>query len=417
MHKSTEHVVSHVRAEKILNTYDVIIAGAGIVGLASGLKLLEKNPALKLLILEKENGVSKHQSGHNSGVIHSGIYYKPGSLKALNCRKGYKQLLEFCDKENIPYNVCGKVIVAADEKELPYLENLYERGIANYLTNIKKITADELKEYEPYAYGIKAIHVPYTGIIDFKTVCNKYAELIQSKDGEIRLSEKVIKIIPAENKIEIVTQNSSFTSKTFVNCCGLYSDEVSKLSSGFNDIRIVPFRGEYYKIIKEKHHLVKTLIYPVPNPEFPFLGVHFTTLIGGGVEAGPNAVLSFKKEGYNKTSFSLKDTFNTFSWPGFQRVMTKYMKIGLGEFYRSYSKKAFVKALQKLLPEITKNDLEKGGSGVRAQALDKYGRLIDDFVINKKGNIINVLNAPSPAATSSLSIGETIAEEILAILN
>lgn len=396
-----------------MKIYDVIIAGAGIIGLAAAYKLLEKNPALNVLILEKENGVSKHQSGHNSGVIHSGIYYKPGSLKALNCRKGYNQLIEFCGKENIPYNICGKVIVAAEEDELPYLDNLYDRGIANGLTDIRKITPEELKEYEPHAYGIKAIHVPYTGIVDFKTVCSKFAKIIQYNGGEIKLNEKVLKIGSDGNNIEIITQNCSFTSKTFVNCCGLYSDEIAKLSSGYNEIRIVPFRGEYYKIKKEKHNLVKTLIYPVPNPEFPFLGVHFTTLIEGGVEAGPNAVLSFKKEGYEKTSFSFKDTYNTFTWPGFQKVTAKYMKIGLGEFYRSYSKKAFVKALQKLLPEITASDLEKGGSGVRAQAVGRNGKLIDDFVIDSNGKIINVLNAPSPAATSSLSIGETIAEKIL----
>ena len=400
-----------------MKIYDVTIAGAGIVGLAAGLKLLEKNPALKILILEKEDGISKHQSGHNSGVIHSGIYYKPGSLKALNCRKGYNQLLKFCDKENIPYNICGKVIVATQEKELQYLENLYERGIANGLSGIKKISAEELKEYEPHAYGIKAIHVPYTGIIDFKVVCSKYSELIQASGGEIKLNEKIKKVISAGNNVEIITQNSSFTSKSFVNCCGLYSDEIAKLSSDYQDIRIIPFRGEYYKIKKEKHYLVKSLIYPVPNPEFPFLGVHFTTLIEGGVEAGPNAVLSFKKEGYTKTSFSLYDTFKTFSWRGFQKVMTKYMKIGLGEFYRSYSKGAFVKALQKLVPEITKDDLEKGGAGVRAQAIDRHGKLMDDFVIDNKNKIINVLNAPSPAATSSLAIGEKISEEIINRLN
>jgi L-2-hydroxyglutarate oxidase len=400
-----------------LKIYDVTIAGAGIVGLAAGLKLLEKNPALKILILEKEDGISRHQSGHNSGVIHSGIYYKPGSLKALNCIKGYNQLLKFCDKENIPYDICGKVIVAAQEKELQYLENLYERGIANGLRDIKKISAGELKEYEPHAYGIKAIHVPYTGIIDFKVVCSKYSELIQVLGGEIKLNEKVKKVTSAGNDVEIITQNSSFTSKSFVNCGGLYSDEIAKLSSDYQDIRIIPFRGEYYKIRNEKHYLVKSLIYPVPNPEFPFLGVHFTRLIEGGVEAGPNAVLSFKKEGYTKTSFSFYDTFKTFSWGGFQKVMTKYMKIGLGEFYRSYSKGAFVKALQKLVPEITKDDLEKGGAGVRAQAIDKYGKLMDDFVIDIKDKIINVLNAPSPAATSSLAIGEKISEEIIKRLN
>ncbi len=400
-----------------MKIYDVTIAGAGIVGLAAGLKLLEKNPSLKILILEKEDGISKHQSGHNSGVIHSGIYYKPGSLKALNCRKGYNQLLKFCDKENIPYNICGKVIVAAQEKELQFLENLYERGIANGLNDIKKISAEELKEYEPHAFGIKAIHVPYTGIIDFKVVCSKYSELIQASGGEIKLNEKVKKFISAGNDIEIITQNSSFTSKSFVNCCGLYSDEIARLSSDYQDIRIIPFRGEYYKIRKEKHYIVKSLIYPVPNPEFPFLGVHFTRLIEGGVEAGPNAVLSFKKEGYTKASFSLYDTFKTFSWRGFQKVMTRYTKIGLGEFYRSYNKGAFVKALQKLVPEITKDDLEKGGAGVRAQAIDKHGKLMDDFVIDIKNKIINVLNAPSPAATSSLAIGEKISEEIINRLN
>ncbi len=398
---------------KPLKTYDVIIAGAGIVGLAAALKLLEKNSSLKLLILEKENGVSKHQSGHNSGVIHSGIYYKPGSLKALNCRKGYQMLIEFCKKENIPFDICGKIIVAASDSELQYLDNLYERGIANGLTDIRKISREELKEFEPHAYGIKAIHVPYTGIIDYKVVCAKYAELIQKYGGEISFGEKVSGVRASGGNMEIATENSSFQSKTFVNCCGLQSDEVAKRSSGYSQIRIVPFRGEYYKIKKEKHYLVKSLIYPVPNPDFPFLGVHFTRMIEGGVEAGPNAVLSFKKEGYNKTSFSLKDTYKTFAWRGFQKVMLKYYKIGLGEFYRSYRKKAFVKALQKLLPEIQEGDLEKGGAGVRAQAVGRDGRLIDDFIIDVKGKIINVLNAPSPAATSSLSIGETIADEII----
>lgn len=396
-----------------MKTYDVIIAGAGIVGLAAGLKLLEKKRSLKLLILEKENAAARHQSGHNSGVIHSGIYYKPGSLKAINCRKGYDMLIEFCKKENIPYEICGKVIVAANESELPYLDNLYEKGIANGLTDIKKISADELKEFEPHAFGIKAIHVPYTGIIDFKIVCAKYAELIQIFGGDISFGEKVKSIRTSGSDMEIVTEKNSFQSKAFVNCCGLQSDEVAKLSSGYNRIRIVPFRGEYYKIKREKHYLVKSLIYPVPSPEFPFLGVHFTKMIEGGVEAGPNAVLSFKKEGYNKTSFSFKDTYKTFMWRGFQRVMMKYMKIGLGEFYRSYRKKAFVKALQKLLPEIRETDLEKGGAGVRAQAVGRDGRLIDDFIIDVKGKIINVLNAPSPAATSSLSIGDTIADEII----
>jgi L-2-hydroxyglutarate oxidase len=395
-----------------LKSYDVIIAGAGIIGLASGLKLLEKKPGLNVIILEKEDGISKHQSGRNSGVIHSGIYYKPGSLKALNCRKGYAELIEFCKRENVPYDICGKVIAATDEKESELLDNLYKRGIENGLNKIRKITPEELKDIEPHAYGLKAIHVPYTGIVDFKAVCKRYSELFIEKGGEIKFNEKVTNVKPGAS-LGINTQNSSFTSKAFINCCGLYSDEIAKMSSGYSKIRIVPFRGEYYKLKENKKHLVRSLIYPVPNPRFPFLGLHFTRMIDESVEAGPNAVLAFKKEGYNKTSFSLLDTYKTFTWRGFLKVMSKYYKIGFGEFYRSYRKKAFVKALQKLLPEIKEDDLEKGNSGVRAQAVDKQGNLIDDFVINKKDNIINVLNAPSPAATSSLSIGDTISNEIL----
>lgn len=395
-----------------MKSYDVIIAGAGIIGLASGLKLLKKKPGLNVLILEKENGISKHQSGHNSGVIHSGIYYKPGSLKATTCRKGYAELIEFCKKENIPFDICGKVIASTDEKESELLENLYKRGIENGLTETRKITSEELKEIEPYAYCVKAIHVPYTGIVDFKAVCKRYSELFKEKGGEIKFKEKVTNVKRGVS-LNINTQNSSFTSKTFINCCGLYSDEIAMTSSGYSKIRIIPFRGEYYKLKEDKKYLVRSLIYPVPNPRFPFLGVHFTKTIDGGVEAGPNAVLAFKKEGYNKTSFSLRDTYKTFAWNGFLKVMSKYYKIGIGEFYRSYNKKAFVKALQKLLPEIKEEDLVKGGTGVRAQAVDRQGNLIDDFVIDKKDNIINVLNAPSPAATSSLSIGDLISNETL----
>jgi L-2-hydroxyglutarate oxidase len=396
---------------------DVIIAGAGIVGLATGLKILEKRPRTKLLVIDKEDGVAKHQTGHNSGVIHSGIYYKPGSLKALNCIKGYKLLIEFCNKNGIEYNICGKVICATEEKEIIYLNTLYERGLANGLEKIRKINKEELKEIEPYANGINAIHVPYTGIIDFKIVSEKYSSLIQETGGIIRFKEKVIKISTNEKGSNVITNSNSFNSKFFVNCCGLQSDEVAKLNNGASNLRIIPFRGEYYKIRKDKQYLVHSLIYPVPNPDFPFLGVHFTRMIEGGVEAGPNAVLSFKKEGYKKSDISLKDLAKIFAWKGFHKVVFKYYKIGMGEFYRSYRKKAFVKALQKLLPEIKSEDLETGGSGVRAQAVDINGKLIDDFVIENKGGIFNVLSAPSPAATSSLSIGETIANEILKNLN
>lgn len=392
---------------------DVIIAGAGIVGLATALKILESRPGTKLLVLEKETGEARHQTGNNSGVIHSGIYYKPGSLKALNCITGYNQLLDFCNRNNVKYDICGKVIVAINDAELPRLESIYERGIANGLEKIRYIGKDELKEIEPHAYGIKAIHVPYTGIIDYKEVSKKYAELILNAGGELRFSEKVVNVKDSGGRIEIATRNSSFNTKVFINCCGLQSDEVAGLSEKRIDTRIIPFRGEYYKIKPERRYLVKNLIYPVPDPAFPFLGVHFTRMTNGEVEAGPNAVLSFKKEGYSKTSFSVKDSFKTFTWKGFYSIASKYYKTGFGEFKRSFSKKAFVKALQKLMPEITADDLIPGGAGVRAQAISIDGKLIDDFLIHDSGRIVNVLNAPSPAATSSLAIGQAIAEKIL----
>lgn len=392
---------------------DVIIAGAGIVGLATALKILESRPGTKLLVLEKETGEARHQTGNNSGVIHSGIYYKPGSLKALNCITGYNQLLDFCNRNNVKYDICGKVIVAINDAELPRLESIYGRGIANGLEKIRYIGKDELKEIEPHAYGIKAIHVPYTGIIDYKEVSKKYAELILNAGGELRFSEKVVNVKDSGGRIEIATRNSSFNTKVFINCCGLQSDEVAGLSEKRIDTRIIPFRGEYYKIKPERRYLVKHLIYPVPDPAFPFLGVHFTRMTNGEVEAGPNAVLSFKKEGYSKTSFSVKDSFKTFTWKGFYSIASKYYKTGFGEFKRSFSKKAFVKALQKLMPEITADDLIPGGAGVRAQAISIDGKLIDDFLIHDSGRIVNVLNAPSPAATSSLAIGQAIAEKIL----
>lgn len=390
---------------------DVIIAGAGIVGLASALKMLEMNPGLKLTVLEKESGPAKHQTGNNSGVIHSGIYYKPGSLKALNCISGYKMLIDFCNKQNIEYELCGKVIVAVNEFESARLNDIFERGLANGLKNIKYISKDELKDIEPHANGVKAIHVPYTGIIDYKKVSAKFAELILQYGGEIRYNEKVI-AIRKNPMFEIVTQNSSFNTGLFVNCCGLQSDEIASLTERKMNIRIIPFRGEYYKIKPSRRYLVRNLIYPVPDPAFPFLGVHFTRMISGEAEAGPNAVLSFKKEGYSRTSFSLKDTFRTFAWNGFYSVVRKYYKAGFGEFKRSFSKKAFVKALQKLIPEITEDDLQPGGAGVRAQAVSIEGKLIDDFIIHQSKGVIDVLNAPSPAATSSLAIGKTIAENI-----
>ena len=394
-------------------SYDITIIGAGIVGLATGLQLLEKNPRLKILFLEKENEVAKHQTGNNSGVIHSGIYYKPGSLKAVNCRKGYNMLLNFCDEHNVKYDLCGKVITAVSEQQIPYLNKLFERGMDNGLENLKLLSGEELKEIEPHVSGVAGIFVPQTGIIDYLEVAKKYAEIAVSKGAEICFNETVNDIKILNEDCEVITSGKSYKTNFVVSCAGLQSDRIAKLTHPDLPVRIIPFRGEYYKIKENKRGLVKNLIYPVPDPAFPFLGVHFTRMINGEVEAGPNAVLSFKREGYTKTSFDMKDTFETFTWPGFLKVAGKFMKTGLGEFYRSYSKAAFVKALQRLIPEINGDDLEPGGAGVRAQACDKHGGLLDDFYIVEDKKIIHVCNAPSPAATSSLAIGEYISDKIL----
>ncbi len=393
--------------------YDVVVIGGGIVGLATALKITEKKQGLKLLLLEKEDKLSAHQTGNNSGVIHSGIYYKPGSLKATNCRKGYQQLIDFCDKENIKYELCGKVIVATDEQQLGALETIYQRGIQNELKGITNLTKDELHEIEPHVKGIRGVRVPETGIIDYKEVSQKYAENILKSGAEIRTNEKVNKIIPQKDSIIIETTKGTYKSKLLVNCAGLYSDKVAKMTGQKMDLKIIPFRGEYFKIKKEKHHLVNHLIYPVPDPAFPFLGVHFTRMIGGGIEAGPNAVLAFAREGYKKLHINVPELAETLMWPGFQKVAAKYWATGFGEMYRSFSKTAFTKALQKLIPEIQKDDLEIGGAGVRAQACDRKGGLIDDFLIYENNYAINVCNAPSPAATSSLAIGDTVSDLVM----
>lgn len=390
--------------------YDVVVIGGGIVGLATALQLQNANPNIKLLLLEKEEALALHQTGNNSGVIHSGIYYKPGSLKATNCIRGYHQLIEFCQLNAIPFELCGKIIVATSQEEIPLLNNLYERGQQNGLTGLKKINKEELKEYEPHVNGIEGVVVPQTGIVDYKLVAKKYGELIQTKGGEIHLGERVIEIQENESVSVVVSQKESYTTKLVINCCGLYSDKVARLTAPDLDLKIIPFRGEYFKLKKEKEYLVKNLIYPVPDPSFPFLGVHFTRMMGGGVEAGPNAVLAFRREGYKKSQIHLGELAESLAWPGFQKVAFKYWKTGMGEMYRSFSKAAFVKALQKLIPEIQKDDLVEGGAGVRAQACDRNGGLVDDFMIVEKKHVINVCNAPSPAATSSLAIGETIAQ-------
>lgn len=378
------------------------------MGLATALQLKQQNPALKIILLEKERELAKHQTGNNSGVIHSGIYYKPGSLKATNCIRGYKLLIDFCRKHEVPFELCGKIIVATEEKELPLLQNLFARGKQNQLENLKMLSREELKEYEPHVAGIAGIAVPQTGIVDYKKVADKYAEEIKKFGGEIILGERVIDIqLGAENAI-VITQLKSYSTKLVINCAGLYSDKVARLTSKVVDVKIIPFRGEYYKLKKEKEYLVKNLIYPVPDPNFPFLGVHFTRMMKGGVEAGPNAVLAFKREGYKKSDINLAELGESLAWPGFQKVAYKYWKTGFGEMYRSFSKAAFTKALQKLLPEVKEEDLVEGGSGVRAQACDRTGGLVDDFLILEDKQVINVCNAPSPAATSSLAIGETV---------
>lgn len=390
--------------------YDIIIVGAGIVGLATALKIKEKKPELSVLILEKENEIAAHQTGHNSGVIHSGLYYKPGSQKAINCIRGYHMLVDFCNAHKIDYELCGKVVVATEEEELPELEKLYKRGIENGLEGLKMLTAEEIKEYEPHINGIKGFHVPQTGIVDYSVVSKKIAEVFKDQGGVIELNTKVNGVAKDENSVTVKTTKGTFEGGYLVNCAGLYSDKVARFNDDHAPIKIIPFRGEYYKLRKDKEHLIKNLVYPVPDPNFPFLGVHFTRMKKGGVEAGPNAVLAYRREGYKKSQISLSEFTETLTWPGFIKVAKKYWKTGMGEFYRSYSKAAFTKALQRLLPEIKESDLVTGGSGVRAQACDKDGGLLDDFAIVENPRTVNVYNAPSPAATSSLSIGDTIAD-------
>ena len=391
-------------------TYDVVIVGGGIVGLATGMKILKSRPDLKVAILEKESQLAKHQTANNSGVIHSGLYYKPGSLKATNCINGYHELVNFCKEEKIPFEITGKVVVATREEQKPLLDTLLDRGLQNGLTGTRKITLEELKEYEPYCTGVAAIHVPQTGIVDYYQVALAYGRKIMQKGGQIFLNHKVLEINQKNDSIFIQTSKGEFESKLVINCAGLYSDKIARLNdASIDDVKIIPFRGEYFKLKKEKEYLVKNLIYPVPDPNFPFLGVHFTRMKKGGVEAGPNAVLAFQREGYKKSQINLAELFESLAWPGFQKVAGKYWKTGFGELYRSFSKSAFTKALQELIPEIQESDLVDGGAGVRAQACDRTGGLLDDFAIRESQYAINVLNAPSPAATSSLSIGGTVA--------
>jgi L-2-hydroxyglutarate oxidase len=395
--------------------YDIVIIGGGIVGLATLYQLKMQQPALKIALLEKETALSKHQSGNNSGVIHSGVYYKPGSLKAKNCRRGYDLLLNFVRQHGINHDVCGKVIVATNKGEIPALETIYQRGLENGLSDISKVDQNELKEIEPHVAGIQGIKVPYAGIVDYPAMALKMAELAKEKGAEVLTGAKVTGFRNNLNTVEVLIEGrTSLITKLVVNCGGLYCDKLVQMSGIKPDFRIIPFRGEYYNLKPEAQYLVNNLIYPVPDPAFPFLGVHFTRMIKGGIEAGPNAVFAFKREGYNRTDVSLKELAESLAWPGFRKVATKYWKTGLGEIYRSFSKSAFTKSLQKLIPEIKESDLEPGGAGVRAQAADRHGGLIDDFMIQETDHFIHVGNAPSPAATSSLSIGLTLSQKAMA---
>jgi L-2-hydroxyglutarate oxidase len=387
---------------------DVIVVGGGIVGLAVALEITKRFPHLRLLLLEKEDRVGRHQSGHNSGVIHSGVYYKPGSQKAKLCVEGARAMIEFCRAHNIPQLICGKVIVATHEEEFPRLEELRRRGDANGLTGLRMIGREQLREIEPHASGLRALIVPSTGITDYAAVCGKYAELICAQGGTILTSTAVTGLRNLSDEIVVETSGAAFSTTYLINCAGLFSDRIAAMAGGKQDVIIVPFRGEYYDLVPQRSSLVKGLIYPVPDPQFPFLGVHFTRRVNGTVDAGPNAVLAFRREGYHRTDFSLRDLSSSLAFPGFWRMAAKHWRSGLDEFHRSFSKPAFVRALQRLLPELRAEDLIPGGSGVRAQALRRDGSLVDDFQFVPAGRMLHVLNVPSPAATASLVIGRSI---------
>ena len=392
-----------------IQAFDVAIIGAGIVGLATAFQLSEHRPDLRIVVIDKEDGVARHQTGHNSGVIHSGIYYTPGGDKAKYCRKGYAMLLDFCEQHEVPFEICGKVIVATNAAEQFRLDHIYKRGVANGLEGIRKINPSELAEIEPHVKGVEAIWVPQAGIIDYKQVAVKYLELVTDQGGQALFGAKVLDIRRDNEQMLLLTERGEVRAKVVINCAGLYSDRVATMTIPRLALKILPFRGEYYEIAPEKQYLIRNLVYPVPNPDFPFLGVHFTRMINGGIEAGPNAVLAFQREGYSRWQVDFRELWETIAYSGFRHIARKYWRNGLAELYRSYSKPAFVNALQRLLPELSENDVRRGGAGVRAMACDVEGNLADDFLIYEQPGVINVCNAPSPAATASLAIGETVA--------
>jgi len=391
-------------------THEVIVIGGGIVGLSTAMALAQGEPQLRPLVLEKEPDLAAHQTGHNSGVIHTGVYYRPGSLKARYAVEGGRRLVEFCRLHDLPHALCGKVVVATCQAELPHLAELERRGRANgVMGGVEAVGPERLREIEPHAAGIRALHLPGAGIVDYVAVARRYAALVCERGGEVRTSAAVRSIRRVAGEWVLETEAGSVRGRHLVNCGGLHADRLAMAAGARPGVRIVPFRGEYYKLAPSREHLVTGLIYPVPDPAFPFLGVHLTRHVGGGVEAGPNAVLAFKREGYRKADFGPSDTWSTLSFPGFWRWIGRHWRAGAGELYRSLNKGAFLRALRRLVPELAAEDLEPGGAGVRAQALDPRGTLVDDFRIETALGAIHVLNAPSPAATASIPIGEAIA--------
>lgn len=391
--------------------YDYIVIGGGIVGLSTGYALTRRYPQAKILVMEKEDRLAFHQTGHNSGVIHSGIYYKPGSLKARFSKEGGDALRRFCDQHGIAYDMCGKVIVATEQEELPLLENLYARGLQHKL-DLELIDAEQLHAIEPHAAGLRAIRVNAAGIVDYKKVAVAFADVIRQRGGDVLLNTEAQRIREGSEGIEVECNNGTYRTHYLINCAGLHCDRIAAMQGLETGMKIIPFRGEYYELKPEKHGLVKHLIYPVPNPNFPFLGVHFTRMIDGHVHAGPNAVLSLKREGYRKTDFDLRDFMEVMTYPAFWKIAKQNMGEGLKEIFRSFSKAVFVRSLQRLIPEIREDDLIPSANGVRAQALTKDGKLADDFLIVQNERSIHILNAPSPAATASIAIGESISERI-----
>jgi len=388
--------------------FDMVVIGGGIVGLSTAMQACRRFPKLRLLLVEKEDRVARHQSGHNSGVIHSGIYYKPGSLKAKLCVEGAAAMAAFCREHDIPVEICGKIVVATSAEEIPRLQGLLERGQANGIAGLKLLDKAQASEIEPHCGGVGWLHVPGTGITDYVAVCQKYAELIVAHGGTVNTGTEVTGIDRSNGETVLETSRGSLETKYVINCAGLHSDRVSRLAGEKTEVTIVPFRGEYYDLVPGREHLVRGLIYPVPDLRFPFLGVHFTRRVGGGVDAGPNAVLAFKREGYRRSDFSLQDAIGTFAYSGFWQMAAKYWRSGAGEFYRSIYKPAFVRALQTLLPEISSSDLLADGAGVRATAVSHDGSLVDDFQFMCSQNMLHVWNVVSPAATASLPIGREI---------